>query len=1036
MRFPIAVFLTSVSGLLCLYSTLAAEKPAENAIQFNRDIRPLLSEHCFACHGPDAKKREAELRLDTEEGLLGKVAPGKLDESELYRRITLSESDEQMPPAEFGKSLSDTQIAMIRQWIEAGAPWQGHWSLETIGDSKAPDVVEPDSNDSDFIVNVVDRFTLKSMRAHDLRPSPSADRSTLARRLSFDLTGLPPNQQLVNEFVSNNSPQAYNTLVASLLESPHFGERMAMWWLDLVRYADTVGYHGDQNVSVSPYRDYVIESFNRNKPFDEFTTEQLAGDLFPNPTLEQKIAAGYNRLGMMSAEGGVQPKEYLAKYIAERVRNLGGTWMGATLGCCECHDHKYDPFTMKDFYSFEAFFADIQERGLYSGANTSGNWGSNIKVPSDAEQQKLADLDRQIKQQQDQLTKSSAELVAAQKTWEQSLPVWHTLVPKSVRSRGGATLTIQDDGSILASGDSPDTDIYNMVFDEAPQGITGIRIEVIPHKSLPQNGSGRAGNGNFVLTELVLGIISPVADGPKKLALQNATATYEQTGAAGKHPYKKWAIAAAIDRDEKGKNWGWAIMEKSKERQWAVIETVENITLGDKEKLFLQLQQAHDNPRHTLGHFRISVATVVRPVIASQADPAISAILAIPADQRTPVQFEALAKYYRGIAPLLVPVRKKNEELKKQRQQLEKSIRTTLVTTSVKPRMIRILSRGNWMDTTGEVVEPSFPEFISVNYKSANPRLNRLDLAKWLLAKDHPLTARVFVNRVWKLYFGSGLSRRLDDFGAQGDWPSHPELLDYLAQRFIDSGWDIKALIKLIVLSGTYRQSSLCDAPRQEKDPQNRWLARQSRFRLDAEMIRDNALSVSGLLIGDVGGASVRPYQPAGYLAYLNFPMRTWKKDSGTALYRRGIYVHWQRQYLHPAFLAFDAPSREECTAERARSNTPLQSLVLLNDPVFVEAARVFAERVLRSEQETDDGRLTWAFQQTLSRKPRAAETELLLRLLKQHREHYRSEIEEAKKLISTGDTAVATDLDFGEWAAWTSVTRTLLNLHETITRN
>ncbi|MDX1925075.1 MAG: PSD1 and planctomycete cytochrome C domain-containing protein [Pirellulaceae bacterium] len=1010
-------------------------------IEFNRDIRPILSDHCFACHGPDAKHREADLRVDTEAGLFGsgtehgRVVRGKLDESELWQRITSTKPDEQMPPPKFSKPLRDEQRKLLAKWIEQGAPWQGHWAFQPVSKVVPPAVEEPIATTSfkSFAVNEIDAFAAKVYQSQGVAPTASADRRTLARRLSFDLLGLPPTPDQVQQFVNDQSPEAYERLVDDLLASPHFGERMAMWWLDLVRYADSVGYHGDQPMSVSPYRDYVIQAFNNNKPFDQFTKEQLAGDLMPEPTAEQQIASGYNRLGMMSAEGGVQPKEYLAKYIAERVRNLGGTWLGVTLGCCECHDHKYDPFSTQEFYQFEAFFADIEEQGLYGGSK----WGSEIPVPTAEQSAKKADLESQIGVVRQQLDTPTAALAEAQLAWERTQVPWQTLKPISAASLEGATLAVQDDGTILASGKNPATDLYRLTFENVPENITAIRLEVLPHDSLPTKGPGRAGNGNFVLSEIRVSTQSVGEAGAAEqlVPLQNATATYEQTGAAGGNPYGKWAVAAAIDKEEKGKTWGWAIMEQAGKPNLAIFETTQRIG-GAGQRLLIRLDQNLDNPNHTLGHFRISVTAAPQPITAQAGLPAdLAEITRKPVADRSDAEARKLAVHYRSIAPLLDGERKRLAELQKQLDALNNSITTTLVTKSVAPRMVRVLSRGNWMDENGKVVEPGFPEVLGGSPNLAR-RMTRMDLANWVVSRDNPLTARVTMNRIWKLFFGAGLSARLDDLGSQGQWPSHPELLDWLAQQFVDSGWNVKHMIKTMVMSGTYRQASVTDPQLAERDPFNRLLARQARFRLDAEVIRDNALAVSGLLVDEVGGKSVNPYQPPGYWAYLNFPQREWSNGKNQELYRRGVYTHWQRQYLHPSLLAFDAPSREECTADRPRSNTPLQALVLLNDPSYIEAARVLAERTLSQDLKNDAAQVNWLLQTTLNRSPRVEELELLTQLLESHRGQYRSDLDAAKKLIAVGDKPADKRFDVAELAAWTSVTRTVLNLHETITRN
>jgi hypothetical protein len=1032
------LFLTAL-----LAQRAAADEQIPSTIEFNRDVRPILSDNCFFCHGPDKNKREADLRLDTQAGLLGleghapAVVPGKPDDSLLIQRINSEDPDQKMPPASTGKVLSERDQLVLRKWIEQGGHFEGHWSFLPIRSNAAASESSAKETDLKAVSARIDEYVTARMQEHQLTPSPDADRITLIRRLSFDLIGLPPTEQEVAEFLADASPDAIEKVVDRLLASPHFGERLAIWWLDLVRYADTVGYHGDQPMSVAPFREYVIESFNANKPFDQFTTEQLAGDLLPDPTREQRIASGYNRLGMMSAEGGVQDKEYLAKYIAERVRNASGTWLGITLGCAECHDHKFDPLLTRDFYRFEAFFADIKERGLYAGASRDGDWGPFIKVPTEQQAADLAHLDEQIAAVKKTLETSTPELVAAQDEWEKSQIVWTPLTPDTMTSKEGAKLTVRDDGAILASDKNGDTDTYTLSVNNLPSAVTALRLEVLPDDSLPKKGPGRAGNGNFVLSELILKITT--ASGEETIVpLQNATATYEQTGAADGNPYGKWAVAAAIDGDAKGAKWGWAVMEQAGKPNLAVFETVSDLSLPEGATLTINMAQNLDNPGHNLGCFRFSVATSPRPLKAADSPPAnLLAALSTAPGERTESQTEELAAHYRSIAPALNPVREQLAALEKRRKELDETIPSTLVTETVAPRMVRVLPRGNWMDDSGEVVTAGFPEVLAGDFPiPADRSLNRLDLAQWIVAPQNPLTSRVTVNRLWKIFFGAGLSRKLDDLGAQGEWPSHPELLDYLAFEFRTSGWDLKRTIKAIVMTQAYRQSSLADQALRETDPYNRWLARQSRFRLDAEMVRDNALAISGLLVKRVGGKSVNPYQPAGYWAYLNFPTREWQNSTGEGLYRRGLYTHWQRQYLHPSLLAFDAPSREECTADRPRSNTPLQSLVLLNDPSYVEAARAFAELVLRNGGSTIRERLSYAFRRAASREILDEEAAVLESLFQSHLADYEASESAATEILSVGEKAAPDDLPKAELAAWTSVCRTILNLHEVITRN
>jgi len=1029
--------------LVLVLTGWAASNALAADVDFSRDVRPILSNKCYACHGPDEEQRqggdpsEGGLRFDTEQAAmidLGgyfAIVPGKPGESELIRRIHADDPDEAMPPPDHPAQLSAEERATLTAWIEQGAQWDQHWAF--LPPKKHP---APQTRDEQWPQNLIDYFVLERLEGAGLAPSPPAESHTLLRRLSFDLVGLPPAYEDVRSFMADGAVTAYESVVDRLLNSPHYGERMAMYWLDLVRYADSVGYHGDQPVSVSPFRDYVIDAFNDNLPFDRFTLEQLAGDLLTEPSRDQLIASGYNRLGMMSAEGGVQPEEYLAKYASDRVRTASGVWLGATLGCAECHDHKFDPFTTRDFYRFAAFFADIKERGLYSGANDSGRWGPQIDVPDERLPELLAPIQQELAELSEILDTPSEELGRAQLEWERHVanaPKWKVLLPSTAEAMHGTELKIRSNGSLLAGGPNPEQNVYTVVAKADLDDVTGFRIEVRPDKSLPEKGPGRAGNGNFVVTEIR--VFSQPDDGSEPVAvpLQNASATIEQAS-DGETPAETWSAAYTIDADVESSDWGWAILPATGQLNSMVLETAE-ATPGTR--FTFVIEQNHSNPQHTLGCFRIFATSSPRPLKAdNQPRPpaSIRTILALAAEERDADQAAELAAYYRSIAPALADVRARVEELESQQAQLIKdNTRTTLVTAAVEPRTMRVLHRGNWMDQSGEVVLPGTPSFL--RQFDGEDRADRRDLARWLTSTDNPLTARVFVNRLWYLFFGAGLSKVLDDVGAQGEVPSHPELLDTLAVEFMESGWDVKHMIKLIVMSATYRQSSM-RAELQDVDPYNRLLARQSRFRIDAEMIRDNALAVSGLLVADIGGESVKPYQPPGLYRHLNFPTRTYEPDTGEKQYRRGVYTHWQRQFLHPAMKSFDAPSREECTARRPRSNTPLGALVLLNDPSYVEAAHVFAANVIEHGGDETESRLAWMMQRALSRHPTEHEIAVLTELLSSQYEHYAQHQQDAQALVDTGSTPVSEDVDVVELAAWTAVARVIFNMHEFITRN
>ncbi|MGA2254405.1 MAG: DUF1553 domain-containing protein [Thermoguttaceae bacterium] len=814
-----------------------ASRP-EPPLGYNRDIRPILAQSCFTCHGPDAGQRKADLRLDRREIAVKEViVPGKAAESPLLQRVTSNDPDEQMPPPNSKKPrLSPAAVAKIRRWIDEGAKYESHWAYSPPTRPQLPKM--PERYAPNWARNPIDHFIAVGHVQQNLLPSPDADPRTLLRRLRFDLTGLPPSPQETDTFAADHSPAAYERTVDQMMALPQFGERMAMYWLDVVRYADSGGYHSDNERSVWLFRDYVIQAFNDNKPFDRFTEEQLAGDLMPAAVREQKIASGYNRLLQTTEEGGAQAKEYTAKYAADRVRNTAAAWLGSTMACCQCHDHKYDPFTMKDFYSFGAFFADVREEPISRQEQTP--------MPTPEQESRLKHLDAEIGTAEKELAARKSELAKSQDAWE-----------KSVKA-------------------SP------------------------PKPPLPKE---------------------------------------------------------------------------------------------------------------------------------------VAAALSVESAKRTAEQKKLVEECYRGTLAKQEPIAKKVDELKRQKAQLQAEIPTTLSTQAVSPRQMRILPRGNWQDDSGPLVEPAIPEFLG-KIDAQDRRATRLDLARWMVSRDNPLVARVLVNRLWKILFGQGLVRTCDDLGTQGASPSHPELLDWLAVELIDSGWNVKHVMKLMVLSRTYQQTSRSNPDLDQRDPTNTWLARQGRFRLDAEMVRDNALAVSGLLSPRIGGPTVKPYQPAGYWDYLNFPQRQWQDDHGENQYRRGLYTFWQRTFLHPSLLAFDASTREECTVDRPRSNTPLQALALLNDPTYVEASKVFAGRIVREGGRSEAERLRYAYRRAIQREPTAAEADLLTRLYRQHLSQYQADRAAATALLKVGDAKPTDNVQPAELAAWTSVARVVLNLHETITRD
>ena len=1000
-------------GCLSVSSLSVAPTSAKSSIDFNRDVRPILSDKCYSCHGPDEEHREADLRLDVAEEAVADrdgtqaILPGDALQSEVWLRITSEDPDELMPPADSHKSLTPEEIELVRRWIDEGAKWQSHWAFASPAEPAVPAASNP-----------IDHFVRLAVAEQGLAPVPKADRRTLARRLAFDLTGLPPAFEEVQAFLDSTESDAYEHLVEHYLASPHFGEKMAIFWLDLVRFADTCGIHGDQPQQHAPYRDYVIQAFNDNMPFDQFTIEQLAGDLLPKPTNKQKIASGYNRLNMTTEEGGAQPKEYIAKYAADRVRNVSSVWLGVTMACCECHDHKFDPFTTREFYEMSAFFADLEETPV--GAQR------HLALPTGEAAKKRVELQKQL---QTKLEAFPPGYETALAEWENSLlgsqPPWTPLQAESASAASGTTLQQHDDGVVSVTElPAPETDVFTLEFKTTLARITALRLEVLPDAALPSSGPGRHPNGNFVVNELEV-----LVDG-KPIKLHGAVADYSQ---------EAWAVADAVDGNP---TTGWASLGYLGKPNQAVFRTSIARDAGNQEITFsVRLTQKHGSS-HTLGRFRLSVTDAADPTLTKKTPRKnkqgllsleLANTLRVEASQRTEAQKLSVAEEFRSVSPLFADSRKEVAELRRQIQEVD-DLAKVLVAMTIAPREVRMLPKGNWLDESGDVVLPGTPGCLSP-LEVSDRRANRLDLAQWMVRSDHPLTARVLVNRLWKIMFGRGLVTSLDDFGAQGSWPSHPELLDWLATELVSSGWDIKHLLRLIATSETYRLSSTASEQLQATDPGNQWLARQGKFRLDAELVRDNALAVSGLLNLKIGGLSVKPYQPAGYWQHLNFPRRVYQQDSGSSLYRRGMYTHWQRTFPNPSLLAFDAPAREECSAKRSRSNTPQQALVLLNDPTYVEAARALAERMIEAGEGNDLQAIAIGYQRVLARSATDRETAVLLQLYQQHHQQYASDQASATALLEIGEQPIPKDCDVVELAAWTSVARVLLNLHETITR-
>lgn len=1029
LRFRIVVPL----ALAVLAWSTTAGTPAEPEIRFNRDVRPILSDNCFACHGPDENTRKAKLRLDTEDGLFSKrddyqiVTPGNRRESELFHRITTQNTEDRMPPEKSGKTLSAEHIELIGRWIDRGARWEGHWAFIKPERPRRPVV-----KDARWPRNEIDYFILHNLESAGLKPSPQATREQLIRRLSYDLTGLPPTIAELNAFLNDTTPTAYEQLVERFLAKPQYGERMAVHWLDIARYADTHGYHLDSGRDMWKWREWVIDAFNNNQPFDQFTVEQIAGDLLPNATTAQKLATGFNRNSMINFEGGAIPEEYLTQYIIDRVTTTSTVFLGLTVGCAQCHDHKFDPVSQKDFYRLYAYFNAVPENGL-DGRN--GNAAPLIYLPDSKQQTVLDEFKRAIAAAEQKLAEALPAIDAAQPAWEQELKArlqapWIPLTPAEWTSRNTAALDLMDDGSILATGKNPEHDTFEVVARIEETGITALRLEALLDDSLTGRGPGRADNGNFILSEFEVEA-APMNNLSQRQTIQfaSAHADYSQS---------QYEIEKAIDGNPQT---GWAVDGNSRHQPataWFVATTPFGHGAGTELRIRLRFES---QARHSIGRFRLAAS--IDPAAAGPVPPPrIAEIVLLNPDKRSETQKGSLQTYYRETGSSLFRIH--SAELARRRKALadfHKTIPTSMVMEQMdQPRDTFVLIRGQY-NQHGEKVDPGVPA--SLHPLPENAPADRRALAQWLVDPNNPLTARVTVNRFWALVMGNGLVRTANDFGTQAEWPSHPELLDWLATEFVASGWDVKHLMRLIVNSATYRQSSVLSPELAEKDPENRLYARGPRFRLSAEAIRDTALAVGGLLVPEIGGPSVSPYQPPGLWEELsmrkdsgNWSAQKYVQDHGEKLYRRGMYTFWKRTSPPPSLQAFDAPNRETCVVQRDRTTTPLQALVLMNDPTYVEAARFLAERIIAEGGASAAERITYAFRLTLSRQPSTAEITILTELLEQERARFAANQEQAEQLLNVGEGKRNPALDPIEHAAWTTIATTILNLDETITKS
>jgi hypothetical protein len=1140
---------------------------AQAKVDFNYDIRPLISSKCYQCHGPDEKARKAKLRLDLREEALKErddvraIVPGDIQASELIARITTTDPDEIMPPPKEDHALSAHEIDLFKRWIAEGAEYKPHWSFVTPARPAVPQVRGQESG----IRNPIDAFIRARLDAAGLKPSPEADRYTLIRRLSLDLTGLPPTPAEADAFVGDQSPDAYEKVVERLLAAPAFGERWAKMWLDLARYADSTGYGSDFfRLNIWPWRDWVINAFNRNEPYDQFTIEQLAGDLLPNATPQQIAATAFHRNTMTNREGGTVPEEYRVAAVKDRIATTGQVWMGLTVGCAQCHSHKFDPIPQKDYYGFFGVFNQTEDANRADEEPT-------LPLPTADELAKMDALKKEIDALQTKLKSRSPELDAEQRAWEAEVmkpAQWQTLSPFEIKAASGTTLAAQPDGSYLAIGNErPDTDTYTLKVQTDLRGITALRVEVLPDDSLPAHGPGRAENGNAALTELRVSAGPPDAkmprgrflrvtlpkapnglalaevqvfhngeniapkgvaaqsstdyggeakraidgktdgdfrknsvshtaagkdvwwevdlredaeiesiaiwnrtdsklesrladfrvsvldaahqpvweqavsapprpsvalnpSGEKTIALRNASADFSQDG---------WTPAKALDGDRKT---GWAWAPQPGQPHAAVFETAAPLDANGKV-VTLTLAQDYGQ-RHTLGRFRVSVTT--QKPAPRELSPEIKTILALAADARSPEQREALTAYFRPLSRTFAELGK---QLAAKRAELA-AVKPVAVPVmrelaAGKQRETHVLTKGNYL-APGEKVEPGLLSAFT-SFVPADTKIDRLAAARWIVNPENPLTARVTVNRFWSQLFGTGIVETEEDFGSQGALPSHPELLDWLAVTFMSPksddreklglGWDVKALLRLIVTSATYRQSSKVTPELLEKDTRNRLLARAPRRRLDAEAVRDQALAVSGLLSHKLGGPSVYPPQPDGlWKVAFNGGQNAYPTSKGEDRYRRGLYTFWRRTMPYPSMTTFDAPSRESCTLRRQPTNTPLQAFVTMNDPVFVECSQALGRRIVQHGGADVESRVRHGLRLCLGRVPTDDQALALTKLYQDELAHYQADPAAALKLATQPLGPLPEGADAAEFAAWTVVANVLLNLDAVLTKN
>ncbi len=986
-------------------------------VDYSRDVQPILSENCYQCHGPDAKKRKGDLRLDLRQSEEKKregtriIEPGKPGASELIRRLLSHDLDEKMPPPDSVQRPDEREIEILKTWIEEGAEWEGHWAFEKI---ERP--IPKHKN-----MHPVDAFVHTVLKEENLEPAPTAARETLIRRLKLDLTGLPPTSGEIDAFLSDDKTGAWKRLVDLTLDSPAYGERMAWDWLEAARYADTNGYQGDRERTMWPWRDWVVKAFNDNLSYDQFTIWQLAGDLLPEATQEQILATGFNRNHMINGEGGRIAEENRVEYVFDMTETMGTIWMGLTLTCARCHDHKFDPLLQSEYYQLNAFFNQTPVNGGGGDPFTK----PVIQAGSTAQNEELKRMRGEILALQKEIEKPRNEQGNAQARWEakmlRDLPAneWTRLLPKKAGAKE-QTLEIKEGGLIYASGKNPEKDEYLVVYPLKQGKITGLRLEAVRHPKMTHGGLARSDSGNFVLTDLQFKLRKSAVDELVPLGIAGASATFEQGSLKVKNTF------------DNNPSTGWAVWEgKPIDRDHAaVFRLKESIEVAEGAQLEVTLKFNSPHKHHNLGHFRFSSTNSPKPSLKNDRG-GLTAALRTPPGRRSPSDRKIVMEAFSSQNDELSALRKKQTELQAKVKKTQSSFPRVMVMADLpKPRQTYMLDRGLY-NQRGKPVSPEVPSWLPPLPKTENP--NRLDLARWLTDPRHPLAARVTVNRFWQMLFGVGLVKTAEDFGVQAEYPRHPGLLDWLAAEFIESGWDVKGLIRTIVTSDTYRRSSrISSFEEYERDPENRLLARGPRYRMPSWMIRDQALAVSGLLNPQVGGKSVFSYQPDGIWADATFGKKRFRQDSGEALYRRSLYTYWRR-IIGPTMF-FDVAKRQVCEVKPLRTNTPMHALTIMNDVTYVEAGRSLADDVLQNAG-NEETRLRLAVKKVLAREPSKEELTLLKRSLNRGLDSFTKDPESAERFLSHGDSKSTSDIPPSTRAAWAALCLNLLNLDETLNK-